>query len=856
MAADAAMHPLLVPNLQPEPVLVHQRRVGSSRHHERRRAAALVAAIASAMALVLVASTVGGGMWAAVPGVPGATGQARPIFTAIAKAFVKQCLQEADPTTWCLDGEGYAKPTGGSISVSRVHGLGNQDNYYFLNVMGEVGHQIRVLLEGSDGYHKSWDGYGSVYTGPIHNQKARGSTIVDYLQVQDLQTGEIAYFRFPCGDGAIDAMPGVTTEEMPPALCFDDNGEGYRKKPGTSISISKINGVGGLKKYYYLSIMGEVGHQLTAILEGEDGYHRSWSAYGSIWTDKIHQQDGSSSRKQVRDFLQVQDMLTGEVAYFEWPCRGGKKHRTGTGEEVSFPPQCPQKHVGLGYAKDQCFGTASDCALCISGNGYCKPTGGSISVSKVDGVGGLADYYYLNVMGEVGHPLTVILESDDGYHRSWSQFGSLWTDKVHQPGRQGRGVGSVDHIQVQDMTTGEIAFFKFPCEAEGSSPAPPPPPPSAPTASPAGAWTEGKIEAPAGPPGPPGAPGSPGEVAVRIVAGPPGPPGPPGANGADAVRVVTGPPGAPGAPGEAGGQVEKYYHQGDGKQSPQVHEEPESPKPAKADAHGSCHWTYEGAEGPDNWGTICEGKYPTCAAGKGQSPIDVRTSSLQKIDEDPIPTLGWHIPDAQAAKYAKYYKGIQGGETSFEFYNGHTFQVEHMEATFAYNNVEYQLKQFHMHTLSEHTVDGSHYDLEIHFVHTTDDADAANKVLVVAAFFKVEKGHGSPTFIRQLVEAIPKLTGTPTPVVHIDFAEVTQTVMIGSLAHRGATAPDFKPNFQNYMTYQGSFTAPPCTEGVQWILLRNPVYIYEEDWKDLHELLGDNYRPVQPLNGRVVSTIV
>jgi len=213
--------------------------------------AAVVAAFASATALVLVASTVGG-FWQAT----GATGKARPIFTAIARAYATQCLTESDPTTLCLNGEGYAKPTGGSISLSRVHGMGNLDNYYYLNVMGEVGHQLRVLLEGSDGYHKSWDGYGSVYTGPVHNQKARGSTIVDYAQVQDMQTGEIAYFRFPCGDGAIDAMPQVSTDDLPPALCFDDNGEGYRKPTGGSISLSKINGMGGLKKYYYLNIMG------------------------------------------------------------------------------------------------------------------------------------------------------------------------------------------------------------------------------------------------------------------------------------------------------------------------------------------------------------------------------------------------------------------------------------------------------------------------------------------------------------------------------------------------------------------------------------------------------------------------
>ena len=40
------------------------------------------------------------------------------------------------------------------------------------------------------------------------------------------------------------------------------------------------------------------------------------------------------------------------------------------------------------------------------------------------------------------------------------------------------------------------------------------------------------------------------------------------------------------------------------------------------------------------------------------------------------------------------------------------------------------------------------------------------------------------------------------------------------------------------------------------MLLRNPIYIYGEDAKALHELLGDNYRPVQPLNGRSVYSSV
>ena len=107
--------------------------------------ATIVAALASAAALVLVAFTLRGSDGAS--GATGATGKARPIFTAIARAFATQCLTEADPTTLCLNGEGFAKPTGGSISLSRVHGMGNLDQYYYLNVMGDVGHQMRVIME-------------------------------------------------------------------------------------------------------------------------------------------------------------------------------------------------------------------------------------------------------------------------------------------------------------------------------------------------------------------------------------------------------------------------------------------------------------------------------------------------------------------------------------------------------------------------------------------------------------------------------------------------------------------------------------------------------------------------------------
>jgi hypothetical protein len=50
-----------------------------------------------------------------------------------------------------------------------------------------------LVPQGSDGYHRHWKGYGQVYTGPIHEGKYGGK---DYLQIQDLVTGEVEYFRF------------------------------------------------------------------------------------------------------------------------------------------------------------------------------------------------------------------------------------------------------------------------------------------------------------------------------------------------------------------------------------------------------------------------------------------------------------------------------------------------------------------------------------------------------------------------------------------------------------------------------------------------------------------------------------
>jgi carbonic anhydrase len=51
----------------------------------------------------------------------------------------------------------------------------------------------------------------------------------------------------------------------------------------------------------------------------------------------------------------------------------------------------------------------------------------------------------------------------------------------------------------------------------------------------------------------------------------------------------------------------------------------------------------------------------------------------------------------------------------------------------------------------------------------------------------------------------------------------------------------------------GDLTTPPCTEGVSWFVLATPTLATTAQLSRYADLLHDNYRPTQPLNGRLVS---
>jgi carbonic anhydrase len=60
------------------------------------------------------------------------------------------------------------------------------------------------------------------------------------------------------------------------------------------------------------------------------------------------------------------------------------------------------------------------------------------------------------------------------------------------------------------------------------------------------------------------------------------------------------------------------------------------------------------------------------------------------------------------------------------------------------------------------------------------------------------------------------------------------------------------PADQRYYQFIGSLTTPPCTEGVLWMVLKQPLRLSAAQFRVFSQLFPLNARPVQSLNGRPV----
>ena len=226
----------------------------------------------------------------------------------------------------------------------------------------------------------------------------------------------------------------------------------------------------------------------------------------------------------------------------------------------------------------------------------------------------------------------------------------------------------------------------------------------------------------------------------------------------------------------------------------------------QADAHAA-HWSYGGAGGPEQWGLL-KPEFAACTNGSRQSPIDIRSGV--KVDLEPIqfdyrPT-GFSVVD-----------------------NGHTIQVN----VGGGNSIEiqgrrYDLLQFHFHRPSEERINGRQFDMVAHLVHK----DPEGRLAVVAVL--LDRGSAQP-LVQTIWNNLPLEKGSEVAV----RADLDMNHLL--------------PADRRYYTYMGSLTTPPCSEGVLWMVLQQPVPIAQDQIGVFSRLYPMNARPVQQASGRLIK---
>jgi carbonic anhydrase len=250
-------------------------------------------------------------------------------------------------------------------------------------------------------------------------------------------------------------------------------------------------------------------------------------------------------------------------------------------------------------------------------------------------------------------------------------------------------------------------------------------------------------------------------------------------------------------------------------------------------------WDYK--EKGKDWATSVPGA--SGCAGQKQSPVDI----TKFVD------IGGQT---KSVLWFDYYSDPDLSGDHFSLGNsGHGVFFASSSIDLGYVKIgmeESEAFEYVFHAPSEHTVDGQVYPLELQILHKTPSGGT----LGVAVLFKNGK---SNDFLKALVEAAPDV-----PVWHMEAGATSTTISskiaeafnLEGVLNKGAVHPGGDLTFYNY---EGSLTAPPCNEGVDWYVSADAVEATREEIKHITESVyasestsTGNNRATQPLNSRKV----
>jgi carbonic anhydrase len=198
-----------------------------------------------------------------------------------------------------------------------------------------------------------------------------------------------------------------------------------------------------------------------------------------------------------------------------------------------------------------------------------------------------------------------------------------------------------------------------------------------------------------------------------------------------------------------------------------------------------------------------------CERGQHQSPIDIVATQRQAL------------PPLQFDYHPAPLRIVNDGHTvRVRFANGSRLLI---------GRESLALQQFHFHVTGGDRVRGEDFAMAMHFLHKS----SAGQLVSLVVLFRLGAENAA---LAALMPSMPPRGKTEQVVLAL---QVDPALLL--------------PQEHGYYAYDGSLTAPPCTEGVRWLVMKSPLELSAAQVARLKQLFPNNARPVQPLNGRVVS---
>lgn len=219
-------------------------------------------------------------------------------------------------------------------------------------------------------------------------------------------------------------------------------------------------------------------------------------------------------------------------------------------------------------------------------------------------------------------------------------------------------------------------------------------------------------------------------------------------------------------------------------------------------------WSYTGDNGPPNWHRLSPAN-SVCRTGRSQSPIAIDGTDPaimhQLVTDYKVSPLNLaNNKQTLSMRYAEGSRLLIGAK-------------------------RFNLVGFSFHTPGEHTVAGERFPASIQFHHQSFDG----RMAIVETL--VREGDTNLA-VQEIWDNMPLEAGQ---------SNKTNKVLIN--------ARDLMPTDKSYFRYMGSLTTPPCSEGVHWYVLKNPIELSRAQLDLLKGVTGgENARPIQNRNNRMI----